>query len=387
VVSTELLWFLHHHLFDLRSEPSFDARLHAAWRHFREINDSFATACAEHAAPGGTVLIQDYHLSLAPRRLRTLRPDVRSAHFTMTPWAAPDHFATLPEGLARELLSGMLGADMVSFLVPRWADAFLECCARAGLDVDRSRGVVRDEDGHESAVRCFPVGVDGEELTARASTGAVAAHRDRLAARVGDAALVLRVDRMDPAKNVLRGLAAYAELLEREPSRRGRVVHFVHAYSSRGDLPAYRRYADQVRALVADINDRLGNDTWQPVILETGNDFDLAIAAMSLADVLVVNPLRDGMNLVAKEAAVVSTRGVALVLSRFAGAADDLADGCVLVDPFDVSALAAELSAALGLPGAEREARLATLRKGATALPPREWLVAVRREMDLVTAR
>ncbi|HKN95805.1 MAG TPA: trehalose-6-phosphate synthase, partial [Pseudonocardiaceae bacterium] len=240
----------------------------------------------------------------------------------------------------------------------------------------------RAEDGRWAAVRCFPVGVDGEELTARAAADGVAAHRRRLAARVGDAALVLRIDRMDPAKNVLRGVAAFAELLDREPARRGRVVHLVHAYTSRGDLPAYRRYAEQVRALVDDVNRRYGRPGWQPVLLETGNDFDLGIAELSLADVLVVNPLRDGMNLVAKEAAVVSERGVALVLSEFAGAADDLADGCVLVDPLDVSALATELSAALDLPSAERMARLARLRKGATALPPREWLAAVTRELD-----
>jgi trehalose 6-phosphate synthase len=115
---------------------------------------------------------------------------------------------------------------------------------------------------------------------------------------VGPARLVVRVDRMEPAKNILRGIAAFAELLEREPGRRGRVVHFVHAYSSRGDLPAYRQYADEVGAAVAAVNRAYGTADWQPILFETTHDFALGLAAMSLADVLVVNSLRDGMNLV-----------------------------------------------------------------------------------------
>lgn len=385
-IATELLWFTHHHLFGLALEPVFDARLHEAWTSYRAVNDSFAAACSQHTAPGGTVLLQDYHLSLAPRRLRELRPDVGSAHFTMTPWADPGHFDVLPRAHAAELVDGILGADMAAFLVRRWARAFLACCERLGRTVDHERRAVRSADGRWVAVRCFPVGVDADELRERCAAPDVAEHRRRLAAIAGQARLITRVDRMEPAKNVLRGVAAYAELLTRWPRWRGRVVHFVHAYSSRDDLPAYRDYAERVTAAVAEVNRAYGTATWQPVVLETANDFGLGLAAMSLADVVVTNPLRDGMNLVAKEAAVVSERDLALVLSAHAGAADDLGDGCALVDPVDVSALAEEMHAALELPGAERTARLARLRKGATALPPRDWLAAVTAELDVVTS-
>ncbi|MCF6523715.1 trehalose-6-phosphate synthase [Streptomyces sp. JJ36] len=383
-VSTELLWFLQHHLREPGTPRTADADLHAQWGHYRTVNDAFARACAAEAQPGGTVLLQDYHLSLAPRRLRALRPDVRSAHFTMTPWAEPEQFAALPAELRRELVDGLLGADMVCFLVPRWADAFLACCAELGLAVDRTARSVRDAGGRAVAVRCFPVGVDETALRARAAEPDVQRYEADLRALAGDARLVVRVDRMEPSKNIVRGLDAYARFLQAHPERHGRVVHYVLAYASRGELEAYREYAARVETLTREINRTFGTDGWQPVVLETRNDFGRGLAAMALADVLVVNPLRDGMNLVAKEGAVVGRRGPALVLSRHAGAADDLAEGCTLVDPWDPGELAEAIEASLRLPHAERALRLGRLRRGAAALPPDRWLAAALTELERV---
>jgi trehalose 6-phosphate synthase len=383
-VSTELLWFLQHHLPHAGTESAFDAELRHHWDGYRRVNDDFAAACAESALPGGTVLLQDYHLTLAPRRLRELRPDLRTAHCTMTPWADPERFAVLPGDVQRELVTGLLGADLVCFLVPRWAEAFLSCCEQLGLRTDRARRAVRGPDGRWSRVRCFPVGVNAETLRTRAAAPDVAEHESRLRALTGDARLVVRVDRMEPSKNIVRGLDAYARFLEQHPDRHGSVVHFVLAYASRGELAAYRELAAQVETLAAAINRRFGTDSWQPVVLETRNDFGRGLAAMALADVMVVNPARDGMNLVAKEAAVLSRRDLALVLSRHAGAADDLADGCVLVDPFDVQELADAIAAGLALPRAERAERLERLRKAAVALPPERWLTDVLAELTEV---
>ncbi|MFE0105848.1 trehalose-6-phosphate synthase [Streptomyces sp. NPDC059009] len=377
-VSTELLWFVQHHL----PVPASGADPRAHWAGYRRVNDGFAAACAEAAAPGGAVLLQDYHLSLAPRRLRALRPDVRSAHFTMTPWAEPDRFEVLAADVRRELVGGLLGADLVCFLVPRWAQAFLGCCERLGLAVDRERRAVRGADGRWSRVRCFPVGVDEGALRERAAAADVRAHERQLRKSVGeDVRLVVRVDRMEPSKNILRGLRGFARFLELHPEQHGRVAHFVLAYASRAELAAYRTLARQVTGLAEEINGRYGTASWRPVLLETHNDFGRGLAAMAQADVLVVNPVRDGMNLVAKEGAVVSRRDLALVLSRHAGAADDLAEGCRLVDPFDVGELAEAIGEGLALPAAERAARLERLRKGAVALPPEQWLRAALAEL------
>jgi trehalose 6-phosphate synthase len=384
-VATELFWFLQHELLDLVRWPDTAPRLgEADWRSYRRVNEAFAAACDEEAAPGARVLFQDYHLSLAPRQLRARRPDLAISHFTMVPWAEPETVQRLPEALARELIAGLLGADMVCFLVPRWADAFLRTCAAYGYVVHHERSTVEAEGGRPVSVRCFPVGVDADLLRARAAEPDVARDRIELAGLVGDRALVVRVDRMEPSKNILRGLDGFAELLDRHPELHGRVIHFVLAYTSRTGLPAYDQYAEEVERRAKAINSRLGTAAWQPIILETENNFGRGLAAMALADVLVVNPLRDGMNLVAKEGPVVSERDLALVLSTGAGAAWELADGALLVDPLDVSALADAIAAGLAMAPAERAARLARLRGHAGALPPRRWLSEALAELERV---
>lgn len=384
-VATELFWFLQHELLDLVRWPDTGPGLgEEDWIAYRRINEAFAAACDEEAAPGARVLFQDYHLSLAPRQLRALRPDLAISHFTMVPWAEPETVQRLPQALARELIAGLLGADMVCFLAPRWADAFLRTCAAYGYVIDRERFTVEAEGGRPASVRCFPVGVDPDLLLARAAEPDVARHRAELASMAGDRSLVVRVDRMEPSKNILRGLDGFAELLERHPELRGRVIHFVLAYSSRTGLPAYDRYAEEVERRAKAINIRLGTATWQPIVLETENNFGRGLAAMALADVLVVNPLRDGMNLVAKEGPVVSERDLALVLSTGAGAAWELADGALLVDPLDVGALADAIAAGLAMAPAERADRLSRLRKHAGALPPKRWLSEALAELERV---
>ncbi|HEY7597209.1 MAG TPA: trehalose-6-phosphate synthase [Actinophytocola sp.] len=373
-ISNGLLWFLHHHMLDPTREPAIDAGVRESWRAYRRINARFASACARELALSGQALLQDYHLSLAPRQLRALRPDAGIAHFTMIPWADPANLRALPADLATELLDGMLGADLLGFLVPRWANAFVETCAVAGYPVDRGRGTVIDRDGRRVKIRCFPVGVDPDRLRHVAAGAAAEAYRRELRRLVGDRRLVVRVDRMEPSKNLLRGLDGFAELIAREPARRERVVHYVLAYSSRQDVPAYQAYDREVRRRVDLINERFGTPTWQPVVLETRNDFARGLAALTLADVLVVNAMRDGMNLVAKEGPVVSRRDLALVLSTEVGAADELADAAIMVHPFDVTALADGIAAGLDMPRAERAERLARLRKAAGAMPPRQWL-------------
>ncbi|MGH3940372.1 MAG: trehalose-6-phosphate synthase [Pseudonocardiaceae bacterium] len=190
------------------------------------------------------MLVQDYQLSLVPRTLRELRPDIAIAHHTMVPWAAPDRFALLPENVRQDLVDGLLGADMLAFLVPRWSDAFLRCCVDLGYRVDAPSGTVEDRDGRPVAVRSFPVGVDARSLRDRASASDVRVHKKALLDLAAARRLMVRIDRMEPAKNVLRGIAAFDELLQRHVGLRHRVVHFVLAYSSRGGcgrLPRVRQ--------------------------------------------------------------------------------------------------------------------------------------------------
>ena len=380
-VANRTLWFLHHHLFDLSRTPVFGRTFQGGWHAYREVNDLFARTCDEEVDRHGEVLFQDYHLSLAPLMLRVRRPDVRIAHFTSCPWADADYFRILPRPLAKALVDGLLGADLLGFMAPRWSQQFLQCCDQLGRDVDWRAGDVRTTDGRRVRVVALPVGVDAVELRRRVSRPECSAERRVLNDLAEGRRLLARVDRMEPSKNILRGLLAYELFLERNPSMHERVVHYVHAHASRASLAEYRAYAADVDMRASLINKRFATDHWQPVHLDTGESRWRALAVMSAADALIVNPVRDGMNLVCKEGAVVNDRDAVLILSTEAGAFPDLAEGALIVNPFDVSQLADAMAAAMTMGGAERARRGQALRAGATALPPRAWFQTLRDQL------
>lgn len=376
-VANSTLWFISHGLYDTPNSPSFDAATRREWAAYVAYNTAFADALAEEAGPGAAVVVQDYHLSLAPELLRQRRPDLRIGHFSHTPWAPPSYFSLLPDAVGRDVLLGLLGADRAAFLSPRWAAAFLDCCeAVLGAVVDRGARTVTVE-GRTTRVGVHPLGVDGPDLRARAARPDVEARLDTVRELVGEGRqLLLRIDRTELSKNIVRGLAAYRELLRTRPQWRGRVVHLAFAYPSRHDLPVYREYTAAVQRIAAEIVDEFATNEWLPLRLEVSDDFARSLAAYRLADVLLVNPIRDGMNLVAEEGPVLSERGCALVLSREAGAADVLGADALLVNPYDVSATAEALHAALSMPDDERRARCERLAAAATGLPPSAWFAA-----------
>ena len=380
-VANRTIWFLHHYLFDVPRHPRFDRGFRVAWQHYEGVNQAFAAACDDEADHGGEVFVQDYHLALVPAMLRQRRPDLRVAHFSHCPWADPGYFLMLPGRVAEAILEGMLGADLLGFLVPRWARNFLHCCLEAGFGVDFERHTVRAGDGRTVQVRTYPLGVDGDALQERAAQPDARAQGRAVAELARGRRLIVRVDRLELSKNILRGLEGYGMFLERNPRARGRVVHYALTYPSRRDLPEYQAYTAEVKHLAESINERFRTRTWEPVLLDLRDNYPRALAAMAAADVLIVNPVWDGMNLVAKEGPVISRRDLVLILSRNAGAADDLGAGALLVNPFDTAELAETIATALELPPDERAKRAALLREGATALPPQDWFAAQREQL------
>jgi trehalose 6-phosphate synthase len=374
VIANSTIWYVNHTLFDTPRVPTFDARWRRSWQAYIDYNEAFADALAESAAPNAHVLVQDYHLMLVPAQLRARRPDLRIGHFTHTPWAEPSYFTMLPDDVSRDVLLGLLGADAIGFLSPRWAEAFTRCCVRL-LGADAGGGHVHAA-GRSTRVRVHALGVDGDELRARVVRPDVEGRRNILRNRVGDRRVIVRVDRTELSKNIVRGLHAYRELLRTHPEHRGQVVHVVFAYPSRHDLPDYRAYTAEVQRVAREIDDEFAGNGWAPLILEVNDDYPRSLAALQLAEVLVVNPLRDGMNLVAKEGPVLSESGVAVVLSREAGAADEMGDHALLVNPYDVSGTAQAMHEALTMSDDERRRRSARLSAVATALPPRDWMRA-----------
>jgi len=380
-VANSTLWFVNHLLFDLANAPSFDAGFRREWAAYTAYDDAFAEALAEEAAPGASVVVQDYHLTLTPGQLRKRRPHLRIGHFSHTPWAPPEYFSLLPDDVARDVLLGVLAADHAGFLSPRWAAAFVDCCESVlGAAVDRGAGTV-ELAGHCTRIGVHPLGVDPAALRARAAEPDVQARLEGLRELAGDRQLIVRIDRTELSKNIVRGLAAYRELLRTRPQWHGRVVHVAFAYPSRHDLPEYREYTAAVQRIGKEIEDEFATEDWMPLLLDVSDDYPRSLAAYRLADVLLVNPLRDGMNLVAEEGPVLSERGCALVLSREAGAADVLGPDALLNNPFDVSGTADALHAALSMPAAERAARTGRLAAAASALPPRQWFAGQLAEL------
>ncbi|MFE9773930.1 trehalose-6-phosphate synthase [Streptomyces sp. NPDC005931] len=368
-IANSVLWFVHHMLYQTPLEPVFDAEFRRQWASYESYNRAFAEALAEEAAEGAAVVVQDYHLTLVPGMLRALRPDLRIGHFSHTPWAPPEYFRMLPGDIAAQVLRGMLGADRLGFLTRRWADAFTACCEQFAGGLGDTR------------VGVHGLGADADFLRARSHEADVEERITALRREIGTAPdgtarrTVVRVDRTELSKNIVRGLLAFGQLLEDRPEWRERVVHVAFAYPSRQDLAVYRDYTAEVERVAGEINERYGTPGWRPVLLHLEDDFARSLAAYRLADVALVNPVRDGMNLVAKEVPVVSDAGCALVLSREAGAYEELGEDAIPVNPYDVLETADALHEGLTMGREERVSRSKRLAEAATALPPGRWFL------------
>lgn len=383
-VANRLLWFTLHGLWSTPYEPT-----NVGWpTHWddgylpvnRQVAESVVDAVTE--AGGGEVFLQDYHLTTAGSLVRQALPRVRMVHYMHTPWVQPEELGRLPDRLVNDMLRGLLASDVVAFSSPAWCQAFRRCAVELlGADSDGSSVLL---DGHRTVVTDFLLGVDEADLAESAGSDNVAAAGEDLDRERGDRRLLVRVDRSDLSKNVLRGLRAYEVLLERHPEHRDRVWHYVHLNPSRQDVEDYRTYLQTCRDTVERIQQRFGKET---LTLFVGDDYPRAVAALQRFDVLYANPIMDGTNLVAKEGPALNTRDGVLVLSRTAGAASVIGDAALQVNPYDVEAQVDALDTALTMDDDERASRAAQLRGAAKLGRPEEWLSAQRLLLGAVVAR
>jgi trehalose 6-phosphate synthase len=379
--SNRVLWFVHHYLWDPPRTPTFTDADADAWEAYGDVNRRFAETTAQTAPEGGVALVQDYHLALVPQLLRKMRPDLSVGHFWHIPFAQPDYLGLLPDPWAHGLIDGLLGADVCGFQTDRWVQSFL-----AGVrSIEGSR--VRDKTiivgDRRVRANVYPIGVNPAHLTEIAAEPAVKRARDELKAWLGDRALVLRVDRTELSKNILRGLRAFELVLERRPDLRGKVVHLALLQPSRRSVPEYREYIEQCTHEAERINARFGPEA---IRMEISDDFPRSLAAFTMYDVLVVNPVFDGMNLVAREGPCLNRRAGVLVLSRNAGAAVELAPAALVVNPVDVDRTAHAIADALDMPESERQERARRLRRLARGKPPGRWLEAQLRDLGKTRA-
>jgi trehalose 6-phosphate synthase len=360
VVSNQILWFVHHGLYDLPREPAFGPDLREAWQAYRDVNQAFAEVVADVAPEGAAVLVQDYHLGLLGLGLAERRPDLEAVHFSHTPFATPTWLRVLPDHIAGEVLSGLAAHRACGFHTQRWANDFVDCC--------------RDVLALTPNTFVSPLPADADDVRRAAAGPACDAALAEIDAEVGDRLVIARVDRIELSKNLLRGFQAFDDLLDRVPEWRERVVFLASVYPSRTGVPAYIEYQQDVEALVERINERWATPGWTPIVYDTRDDYPRSVAVLRRADALLVNPIRDGLNLVAKEGGIVNERAAVLCLSREAGVWDEVGEAAVPVPPFDVAGTADALDQALRMPADERAARAARLRELSVARKPADWL-------------
>ncbi|HEY2742464.1 MAG TPA: trehalose-6-phosphate synthase [Gaiellaceae bacterium] len=386
VLANPTLWFLQHYLWGLGSAPDFGPELHEAWSDgYVPVNEGLAAAALEELdrEPDAAVLFHDYHLYLAPRLVREARPEVVTSHFLHIPWPEPDYWHALPPELRVAVHEGLLANDVVGFHTERWRRAFLLSVERLlGARVDREAGTV-EHLGRTTRTVAHPISVDPAEFDRLRDDPGVLEREAALVARRPEQ-LVLRVDRTDPSKNIVRGFRAYALLLERHPELHGRVGMVAQLAPSRQDIPEYADYVGAVETAAQEVNERFGRADWQPVELDVADDFLRSIAGYKQFDVLFVNAVFDGLNLVTKEAFLVNGRDGALVLSENAGVHEELGEWAITVNPIDVSGQAEALYEALTLGPGERRRRGDAIREHVRAHDITAWVEAQLADLETV---
>ena len=389
VVANPTLWFLQHYMWGLPYAPDVDLGLHTAWfSGYLPVNEGFAAATVaelEHQ-PDAAVFFHDYHLYLAPRLVRERRPDALMTHFIHIPWPEPDYWHVLPEHLRAAVHEGALANDVLGLHTNRWRRNFLRSCQDIlGAEVDfGSSEVVYG--GHRTLVTSHPIGTDPAELNGLRDDASVLAQEQAIVERRPEF-LVVRVDRTDPSKNVVRGFRAFALFLGLHPEMIGRVTLLALLDPSRQDIPEYSEYLAAIQREARIVNDRFQRDGWLPIDLQIADNFAQAIAAYKQYDALLVNPVFDGLNLVSKEAPLVNGRDGVLILSENAGSHEELGEWALTVNPFDVYGQAQTINAALTMEEGERRRRLEGIREHLVRHDIAAWIAAQLADLDQVAAR
>ena len=363
VIANPLLWFLQHSMWDVPRAPVIDSRTWQAWDEgYKAVNCQFADAIVQRVRAEQRptlVMLQDYHLYLVARHIRAQMKRAECPtvlHFIHIPWPGPEYWRILPPAMRQQILNGLCAVDVLGFQTREDGQNFLRTCesflTRAAVNYRRARVWFKN---HATHVRDFPISIDVDAITELAGSEEVAEHAREIEEIVGDRKLILRIDRIEPSKNIVRGFLAFEEMLELHPEHRGKVTFLALLVPSRLEVDQYRRYLDDLMATAGRVNAAYGHSEWEPVRLLVGESYLRAVAAMQQYDVLLVNAIADGMNLVAKEGPVLNERDGVLILSERAGARQQLEPGALIVSPCDVYATAEALHQALVMPAGERE--------------------------------
>jgi trehalose 6-phosphate synthase len=376
IFANPMLWFIQHYLWDQSNAP--DIRRHEvdAFEHgYNVVNHDLAEAVLAEIEGDEepVVMVHDYQLYTLPEMIRHERPDVFLHHFVHIPWTQSDAWRVLPSRIRDAIYRGLLANDIIGFHTRSYRRNFLQCCQDLlDLEVDMERGVVVCED-REVWVRAYPLPIDYEATQEVARRDAVREFEEQLLRRRREFS-ILRVDRADLSKNVLRGFTGFDIFLEQHPEFAERITFTAQLMPSRTDVPEYAEYLEKIEALVAVVNHRHGTTDWMPIDLKLRDDLEEAVASYKHYDVMMVNAMFDGMNLVAKEGPLVNERDGVSILSENTGAHEELGEYALSVNPFDVQELADSIYRALTMPREERARRARGLKQIVTSRDPGDWI-------------
>jgi trehalose 6-phosphate synthase len=376
IFANPMLWFIQHYLWDQSNAP--DIRRHevdAFENGYNTVNEDLARAVLDEIADDEepVVMVHDYQLYTLPAMVRRERPDVFLHHFVHIPWTQSDAWRVLPKWIRDQIYEGLLANDIIGFHTRSYRRNFLQCCRDLmDLDVDMERGVVHCDD-RDVWVRAYPLPIDYNATREVARRDGVRAYEERLLRRRREYS-ILRVDRADLSKNVLRGFTAFDIFLEQHPEFAERITFTAQLMPSRTDVPEYAEYLEKIEALVAVVNHRHGTTDWMPINLKLRDDLEEAVASYKHYDVMMVNAMFDGMNLVAKEGPLVNERDGVSILSENTGAHEELGEFALSVNPFDVQELADAIFSALTMSPEGRRRRAEGLKQIVTSRDPGDWI-------------
>jgi trehalose 6-phosphate synthase len=378
VIANPLIWFIQHYLWDLAVAPEIGKEELDAWEEgYQAVNRQFAdTVCEELEAAEGqkpAVMLNDYHLYTCPSMIRERHPDVFLHQFVHIPWTQPDAWLVLPRPIREAVVSGLLANDIVAFHTKKYARNFLLTCEQllgCEVDLDNARVLL---DGREVWVRAYPISVDCEEFERLAGLEPVLAQEEEIIARRRDH-LVLRVDRMDLSKNIVRGFKAYGRFLEQHPEFHEKVTFLALLQPSREEVPQYASYREQIMKIVAEVNARHGTTDWTPIDVLLEDSFYRSVAAYKQYDALMVNAVFDGMNLIAKEAGLINSRDGVLILSENTGAHEQLGEFALSVNPFDIEDQAQAIHQALTMSEVEKSRRTGKIKETVKDYDIHKWI-------------
>jgi trehalose 6-phosphate synthase len=360
------LWFFQHDMWVPSYNPGIDEELRNAWEDgYIPANQAFAEAVLAEAEGKDSplIMLHDYHLYLTPEFIRSRLPHALIQHFIHIPWPAASQWMLLPRSLSKSICRSLCSCDIVGLQTMRDVHNFLLTC-QFNLEeawVDHQNCVIQ-LNGHQTKVNAYPISVDVATLQGLAGSRAVKEYEERLRPLLAEKTIV-RVDRLDPTKNILSGFYAYDVLLSRHPHLVGEVDFLAFLVPSRTNLKEYQEYARKVFQAIDEINSKYGRGDWQPIKMFYEHNYSQALAGMRLYDVLLVNSVADGMNLVAKEGPSVNTKDGVLILSQEAGAHEQLKDAVIPIVPTDIEGTVQALYEALTMPVEEKKRRAERLRE------------------------